>query len=110
MPTDSRSFEHARQLLSKYWAEPGTAACIEHLLPDMVKLLESSHAPARDLRGTIRQMLAEHQAACESTAKTALAVLDEQTDALVRLLDEVRDHAITEGRWTDAPVTPLMCG
>ena len=83
------------------------------LLPDLLEMVAEHHdRPVHHLAGTIRHRIIEHHFIDESgdSCHDAWTRVDLEVDILINALERLRQRAITQGQWSDAPVTPLMIG
>ena len=85
------------------------------LIPDLLALIEESHdQPVEKFTATIRRLILE-QNFVDANGDGLIEVdeearVDQLVQVLIRVLEKVRKIALAEGRWSDMPVTPLMCG
>lgn len=88
---------------------------LRRMLPELIRMIaENPEQPAQQFEDTIRNLVAE-QDFIDDSGDT---VVDARHDAVVELyvsvfvdvLEKVRQHAITQGQWSDTPVTPQMFG
>lgn len=119
---------YARELLENEWCKFLQASPEQHrdvsipdsctimwLTPVLVDMMAETHEqPADKLGPMIRRLLVE-QHFCDDNGDNVVADAEEELlDNLVRLivqvLERVRRSAIANGQWSNAPVTPLMCG
>lgn len=118
----------AQQMLAREWHKlaerdasgglvpPSDGLCLlRKVLPEMVRLAEYAHdRPMASLEPEIRQRLLEGSFNDEngdtSCDEPEIANIDRDVQLIVRVLEAVRTEALACGYWSDAPVTPLMCG
>jgi len=84
-----------------------------HLIPDLLRLLDDHHeVPVRDLAPTIRMVLSDAHFSQngDRIAGDLSAELDRQTAIVICVLEKVRDKAMTEGHWSDAPMSTIWFG
>jgi len=87
-------------------------ACV---LPELLELLSEQHdQPAERLRPMIRRLILERgfpDAGGDCVPDDDFfEQVEAYVDMIVRVLEHVRRRALRRGQWSDAPVTPLMCG
>lgn len=81
---------------------------------DLLGLLAEFHdQPAQKLRSMIRRIVIERMYmnhTGDSMANPQMPSLDRQVDYIVSVLEQVRQHAVQRGQWSEQPAPPLMCG
>lgn len=85
------------------------------VLPDLLAMIEASHdQPVSQIAPMIQRWILEQQFVDENgdgvLDHRELEKADQFVDALVRVLEKVRQVAIQDGLWSDVPVTPQMFG
>lgn len=85
------------------------------VLDDFLALLAESHEqPTLQLRPMIRRLLIEKMFMDHTGDSMHHATgnfhLEKQVDHIVTTLEQVRQHALSRGQWSDQPSPPLMCG
>ncbi len=88
---------------------------IAWVLPELLELLSEQHdQPAERLRSMIRRLILERgfpDAGGDWLPDDSnYDQVEAYVDMIVRVLEHVRRRALRRGQWSDAPVTPLMCG
>jgi len=120
--------EHARKLLHEEWHRNdrrGGDVVQERdcpamwLLPQFVEMMaESCDQPATDFTATIKRLIVEHtfhglcgdHASDIGPADLGAKAIEHQVRVVVRVLERLRCRALSQGRWSDLPVTPQMFG
>ena len=72
---------------------------------------ENPHRPAQDLESLIHRMIVENQFVDDngdSVVLDALESADQETQVLIKVLEQCRQVGLKEGLWSEAPVTPVM--
>jgi ketopantoate reductase len=117
-------YDFARNLLYREWGKLcGNASTnpicammpTEAVVREMVDLLAETHEQGiEELRSAIHSCVFDSLFVDEGGDSMVLDELLEQVEAHVTfwisLLKEVRDYAIRQGLWSDAPITPQMFG
>jgi hypothetical protein len=92
------------------------ACCInDWLLHDLLELIRETHdCPVEQLRPVIRQRIGERTFFDDSGDSAGewdrSALLEQELNVLVDVLEQVRQHALECGEWSEAPVAPQMFG
>jgi len=85
------------------------------LAPRLIDLLmESHHQPIDQFEGVVRRLVIEQHFVGENgddSMDEAIPLgVDRHVRVLVMTLEHVRNELLGEGKWSEAPVTPLMFG
>ena len=85
------------------------------VLHDLVQMIAESHdRPVHQMAPMIRRLIAEQNFAddCGDPIISAdrEAQIDLQVDVVLRVLEQVRDLALDQGLWSNAPMVPQMFG
>jgi len=88
---------------------------VSWLLPELLELVSEDHnRPVLELEPVIRRVVLENEfvGACPGVVVNEHHddIIDLTVKMIVRSLEKVRRHALQRGEWSDAPITPLMCG
>jgi hypothetical protein len=123
--------ELAEELLETEWQCPGPGVkgrragreavatlephSLHWLVHDLVELAAQTHGrPIADLAPMIRQRIADQHFIDETGDSVVAENIEEQVDrqvqAVIRVLEQVRQAALRRGEWSEAPVVPEMFG
>ncbi len=85
------------------------------LLPELLELVAEDHnRPVYELESVIRRVVLENEfvGACPGAVVDTHHddIIDHTVKMIVHSLERVRRQALERGEWSDAPITPLMCG
>jgi hypothetical protein len=124
MQTQTVLYDFARNLLYREWGKlcgdaSSNPICAmmptEAMVHEMVDLLAETHEQGvEELRSAIHSRLFDSLFVDDGGDSMVLDDLLDEVEShvtfWVSLLKEVRDYAIRQGLWSDAPITPQMFG
>ena len=93
----------------------GTFCPVVWVLHDLMQLVSECHdQPVRQLEPAIRRIILEQESADvhgdDVVDALSQARVERHVNAVIDVLEQIRQQAVHNGQWSDAPVTPLMFG
>ena len=112
----SARVRQAAEVIEAAEAETPLPGCpVRWLLTDVLQIIAEHHdRPVEQVRPVLRRLVEEH-AHFDDSGDAVLdpkhdQSVDQTVELFVEVLEQVRLEAYRQGNWSDAPVTPLMCG
>jgi hypothetical protein len=93
----------------------GSFCPVVWVLHDLMQLMSECHdQPVRQLEPAIRRIILEQESADihgdNVVDALSRAHMERHVNTVIDVLERIRQQAMLNGQWSDAPVTPLMFG
>lgn len=117
-PQARERFQREWEALSHEWTEAadgGTGCPALWVLPELLNLVcEQRDRPVQEMTPMVRRLIVEQSFVDENGDSIfdarARSQVEKQVEVIVRVLESIRQEALSDGRWSNVPLADMMYG